>query len=200
MLVGETSSRPRTVAKIPATEARGPFCAVRYFGPRWRSHDALVVDLAVRRARNRRRRVDQDRRARESGQVADAPVERWRPTRAVHRRRCARRRPHTAASIAESPELGLDGVEVDAQAERLDEPGAPPDDLEHAVGGVEAGEVTGRQLFERRPVGEVGLRRGVAEHDVGPAVDELADIVLDAVDRDAARAALLGSARPIACG
>ena len=80
-------------------------------------------------------------------------------------------------------ELGLDGVEIDAQPERLDEPRASPDDLEHAVVGVEPGEVAGRQLVERRPAGEIGLRRRVPEHHVRAAVDELADAVGQAVDR-----------------
>ena len=74
-------------------------------------------------------------------------------------------------------EVGLDGVEVDAQPEGLDEARLPSDDLEHPVVGVEAREVAGRQLVELGAAGEIGLRRGVTEHHVGSAVDELPDAI-----------------------
>ena len=54
---------------------------------------------------------------------------------------------------------GLDRVEVDAQPERLHEPRAPPDHLEHVVGRVVAAEVTGRQLVEGRAERQVVLGR-----------------------------------------
>ena len=49
----------------------------------------------------------------------------------------------------------LDGVEVDAQPERLHEPRAPPDHLEHVVGRVVAAEVARRQLVDGRAEREV---------------------------------------------
>ena len=44
----------------------------------------------------------------------------------------------------------LDRVEVDAQPERLDEPRAPSDDLEHVIGRVVAAEIARRQLVDGR--------------------------------------------------
>ena len=79
-------------------------------------------------------------------------------------------------------ELLLEHVEIDAHTERFDEAGPATDDLEDTVSGVEATDVAGGQLRERRTEREVGVVVRIAEHHVRPAVDELADVVGQAVD------------------
>ena len=86
-------------------------------------------------------------------------------------------------------ELLLHQVEVDAHPERFDEPRPPPDDLEHAVVGVEATDIAGAQLRERRAERQVSVIGRIAEHHVRAAIDELADVVGQALDRPELEAA-----------
>ena len=68
-------------------------------------------------------------------------------------------------------------VEVDAQPEHLGVPRPASDDPVHAVG-VPGREVAGVQRIDVAAAREVGGALGVPEHDVGPAVDDLADVGL----------------------
>ena len=77
---------------------------------------------------------------------------------------------------------GLDRIEVDAQPERLHEPRAPSDDLEHVIGRVVAAEIARGQLVDGRAERQVVLGGGVAEHDVVAAVHELPDAIGHSLD------------------
>ena len=81
-------------------------------------------------------------------------------------------RDHAGAPVDLGPEVALEAVEVEAEAEDLAAPVEPADDLEHPVD--LAGEVAGAQLGGLAAEGQVGRRLGVAEHDVRAGVDELA--------------------------
>ena len=80
---------------------------------------------------------------------------------------------HPGVAVEGGAQGLLDGVEVDAQAEDLAVAVAAPDHLEQAVD--PAGEVTGPELGGDAAEREVGGRHGVAQHHVGPGVDQLAD-------------------------
>jgi hypothetical protein len=71
------------------------------------------------------------------------------------------------------PQMALDLVEVEPQAEHLGEPAAPSDHLDQPAREDEA-EVTRAQLGELGPAGQVGRRARVAHHHVGSAVDDFA--------------------------
>ncbi len=71
---------------------------------------------------------------------------------------------------------GLEGVEVDAMAEHLDEPGAAAHHAQQPLRSQLA-EVAGAQPLDGAPQGQVGRAVGVPEHDVGAFEDDLA--VLD---------------------
>ena len=67
-------------------------------------------------------------------------------------------------------------VEVDAQAERLDDAAAAPDHFEQAVGRAPR-QVAGPKLVDRRPEREVLRAVRVAQHHVGPAIHELSRVL-----------------------
>lgn len=73
-------------------------------------------------------------------------------------------------------EDGFDALQVDAQAEQLREAGAAAHDPVQPGVGAD-GEVTGAQFVDDTPEGQLGRVGGIAEHDVGPGVDEFAGTV-----------------------
>ncbi|NCL74323.1 hypothetical protein AIIKEEIJ_01766 [Rhodococcus sp. YH1] len=73
-------------------------------------------------------------------------------------------------------EDGFDALQVDAQAEQLREAGATAHDPVQPGVGAD-GEVTGAQFVDDTPEGQLGRVGGIAEHDVGPGVDEFAGTV-----------------------
>ena len=81
-------------------------------------------------------------------------------------------RRHTAVA-----QRRLDALEVDAQAVHLDEAAAAADHFVQPVGAA-AGDVAGVQGVDGLAERQVGGPVRVAHHHVGPAVDQLADIVV----------------------
>ncbi len=79
---------------------------------------------------------------------------------------------HTRVLPDVGAQLGLEGVEVEAQAEDLAVAVASADDLEQAVDLT--GQVAGAQLVDLAPTGQVGRTLGIAQHHVRAGVDELA--------------------------
>ena len=91
--------------------------------------------------------------------------------------------------VAGGGEVTLDLVEVDAQTHDLGEPAAAADDLDQPVT-AEPGEVAGAQLVHVAAPRQVDHGLGVAQHDVGSGVDELAQATVELAQRvDAERAA-----------
>ena len=77
-----------------------------------------------------------------------------------------------ACLVAVRAQLGLEGVEIETQAEYLGIAVGATDDLEHLVDLT--CQVAGPQLLDVAATAQVGRALGIAEHHVGPGVDELA--------------------------
>ena len=121
--------------------------------------------------------VNGDGAGRQPVNAVASASDRARPTRArVVKTQTRSRMDHDVGRVTACGQLALDPVEVDAQAEDLGEAVAPADDLEQAVVGL-AGQVAGAQLVDgSRPRARSAAVSGVAQHHVGPGVDELADL------------------------
>src|SRR5690606_33118806 len=149
--------------------------------------DGRVVHLAVGASGQLTEAVDADRSGWQAEAVGDEPPKRrvvgLVAARSVHHRDGELVVPAYAARLDAVPgEFRFDLVRVDSQPEDLREPALPPDDRVEAVLAA-PGEVAGAQLGDGASARTTGGAFRIAGHDVGPGVDELADLRVQAVDR-----------------
>ena len=161
---------PAVAATCPATAARSTFPLVR------RGSSGTTAARTAGPGRPVRVRTSSRAGPRSPGESTAIPTasspaaSRPRP---VLLRGCPGR---TATQHSRDPGLGQQGLqvaEVDPQAEGLGDAAAAADHLPQAVGAVPC-DVAGVELVDRGPERQVPGLLGVAQHDVGPGVDQLA--------------------------